>query len=356
MGNFCSEPDEHSNGRFEGRGKPIVTITGVSGFLGSHTLMAFLKDGSYHVRGTVRSTTNAKKMAPLKKAFGNLYSQIEFVEADLNDEASLNAAIKGSTYVVHTASPFFLGSKTEEEMVKPAVDGTMSVVRACREHKVKRLVITSSCGSVKFGYAPDDPDRPADNVFTEEHWTKTDSPGLDFYVKSKPLAEKAAWDYQASLPESERFELVTLLPSMMLGPSMTSGDSTSEQSVKAIVSGYMNPIMKTSMGVIDVRDCALAHLQAIQIEEAKNQRFIVNNREMWMIDMAKLIAEEFNPKGFNVCTTEAEAGSTVYFSADFCSNEKIKRVFGMKFREPKEMLTDMINGMIESGSLAAPAK
>ena len=211
---------------------------------------------------------------------------MEFVEADLLDEASLKAAVAGSTYVVHTASPFYFGAKTEEEVCKPAVDGTMAVVKACKEHGVKRCVITSSCGAVKFGYAADDKDRPAENLFTEEHWTKCDTPGVDFYIKSKTYAEKAAWDYQASLPEAERFELVTILPSFIIGPAMTSGDSTSEGIVKSIASGAMNPIAKTSMGVVDVRDCALAHLKAIQVDEAKNQRIITNRGELWLKEMA----------------------------------------------------------------------
>lgn len=86
--------------------KPIVVITGVSGYLGSHVALAFLKDGSYQVRGTVRDTKNEAKVAPIRKAFGDLFSQITLVEADLENKASIIAAISGADYVVHTASPF----------------------------------------------------------------------------------------------------------------------------------------------------------------------------------------------------------------------------------------------------------
>jgi nucleoside-diphosphate-sugar epimerase len=90
----------------ESSNKPIVVITGVSGYLGSHVALAFLKDGSYQVRGTVRDTKNEKKVAPIRKAFGDLFSQITLVEADLENKDSIIAAISGADYVVHTASPF----------------------------------------------------------------------------------------------------------------------------------------------------------------------------------------------------------------------------------------------------------
>ena len=177
----------------EGSAKPLVTITGISGFVGAHVCLLFLKDGSYRVRGTVRSKTNPAKIDPLKKAFGEHFNSLELAEADLTNEESLASAIEGSTFVVHTASPFSMSAK-EEDLVKPAVDGTMAVVRACKTHDVKRCVITSSVAACRMGFTMDDPDRPADSVFTEKHWTKPETAGHP-YLKSKMLAEKAAWDF-----------------------------------------------------------------------------------------------------------------------------------------------------------------
>lgn len=110
--------------------KPIVTITGISGYLGSHTALVFLQDGSFRVRGTVRDKSNEAKLAPLRVAFGDLFEQLEIVEADLMNAQSLDDAIAGSTYVVHVASPFFFGND-ESELITPAVNGTLTVVRAC---------------------------------------------------------------------------------------------------------------------------------------------------------------------------------------------------------------------------------
>ena len=133
----------------EGGEKPIVTLTGISGYLGAVTCLKFLEDGSFRVRGTVRDTTNEAKLAPLREAFGDLFSQLELRQADLNDEQSMIDAIAGSTYVCHMASPFFFGGdSTEETMVKPAVNGTLAAMRACKAAGVKRIVITSSLASV----------------------------------------------------------------------------------------------------------------------------------------------------------------------------------------------------------------
>ena len=145
--------------------KPLVTITGITGYLGAHVCLLFLKDGNYRVRGTVRNASNAAKMDPIKAAFGDLFNELEIVEADLLKEDTLTAACADSTYVVHTASPFYFHNQTEDELIKPAVEGTLAIVKACNTHKVKRCVITSSCTAVKFGYTMDDKDRPADNIY-----------------------------------------------------------------------------------------------------------------------------------------------------------------------------------------------
>lgn len=175
---------------------PTVTITGVSGFLGSMICLNFLKDGSYKVRGTVRSVNNPKKIQPLKDAFGEYFSQLELVEADLTNEASIQKAIEGATYVVHTASPFPLSNpKSEDELIKPAVEGTLSVCRACTANNVKRLVITASL------------------------LTSTEEKKPSMYSKSKKLANKASWDYWNALPADNKFDLVTIHPGLIIGPN-----------------------------------------------------------------------------------------------------------------------------------------
>jgi len=155
-------------------GKPITTITGVSGYVGSQVCLEFLKSGEYHVRGTVRDAKNEAKVAPLRKAFGEHFDRLELVEADLLDAESLSKAIAGSTYVVHTASPFFFPAN-EDDVVKPAVEGTLAVLRACSASAVKRIVITSSCVAI---YLPADEDRPdwETGWLDESVWSNPDRP------------------------------------------------------------------------------------------------------------------------------------------------------------------------------------
>ena len=153
----------------------------------------FLMNGGYRVRGTVRSVTNLAKIGPLKDGLGALFDQIELVEADLLDEESISAACAGSTYVVHTASPFIFEG-TEDEIVKPAVDGTNAVMKACTKHGVKRVVVTSSGAAIMI---VDAKDAPAEgSKWDESYWTNIEKEGgCNIYFKAKTLAEKAAWDF-----------------------------------------------------------------------------------------------------------------------------------------------------------------
>ena len=171
----------------------------MTGYLGSMTALDFLKDGNYRVRGTVRSTTNQAKIEPLRQGLGEYFSQIELVEADLMDEASIINACAGATYVVHTASPFFF-SDDPDKLIKPALAGTEAVMKACSQQGVKRCVLTSSGAAVSCVAKADRP-KPGEK-WTEDYWSNVDrEEGINNYFKSKTLAERAAWDYVEKLPE-----------------------------------------------------------------------------------------------------------------------------------------------------------
>ena len=129
--------------------KPIVVITGISGFLGSWVGKTFLERGGYKVRGTVRDPNNERKVAPLKDAFGEQFDEVELVKADLLDHDSLDKAIEGATYVMHVASPFPAENpKDKFELIGPAVNGTLSVLEAAHKHGIKKVVITASCATI----------------------------------------------------------------------------------------------------------------------------------------------------------------------------------------------------------------
>ena len=185
---------------------PLAVITGVTGFQGIWVCKKFLEHGGFRVRGTVRSLTNPAKIEPLKKAFGEHFDSLELVEANLTDDASLCKAVEGATYVIHTASPVHMDASKlkdpELEMVRPAVDGTMSIMRASKAGGVKRVVITSSIAAVM------DTTIRHKNHYGVEDWNINHQ---DPYGKSKSLAEKAAWDFS----KAEGIELVTICPGMI---------------------------------------------------------------------------------------------------------------------------------------------
>ena len=177
-----------------------MTITGVTGYLGSQIAAIFLKEGGFRVRGTVRSKSNSFKICPLKAGLGTLFDKMELVEADLLDEASIMKACEGATYVVHSASPMspYL---SEDELMKPAVFGTTAVMKACTQNKVKRCVITSSTMAICATDRTDMP--PKGSKWNETYWSNPDRPNgqndnyedMQAYANSKTKGEKAAWDF-----------------------------------------------------------------------------------------------------------------------------------------------------------------
>ena len=175
--------------------RPLVTITGVSGYVGSQTCLAFLKDGTFRVRGTIRGRNSRSKINNLRETFGNEYfSQLEIVEANLQNEVSLMYAIEDSEYVVHTAFPFLSREvQDENELIGPAVKATMTVMRASLASHVKRVVLTSSMAAIMNCKNIDK------QHYTSEDWAEESE--CDPMQLSKKLSEKAAWKFIDELPQ-----------------------------------------------------------------------------------------------------------------------------------------------------------
>jgi nucleoside-diphosphate-sugar epimerase len=276
--------------------KPTVLITGVSGYLGSHVALEFLKDGTYTVKGTVRDTKNLSKIEPLRKAFGEHFELLTLVEADLNSKDSLLAAIKGADFVVHTASPFPLQPpKTEEELINPAVNGTLAVMEACHINKIKRVVITSSIAAIMYCKSET---RPKNGVYNETNWSDPIGDHISAYCKSKTLAEKAAWDFQKKIADSHNIEIVTINPGLILGPAFVSAGFSSGDLLISLINSKYPGLPRTSLPVVDVRECAVAHLEALKRPEAANKRFILANKSAWLKDLAEILKTEFQPQGY----------------------------------------------------------
>jgi nucleoside-diphosphate-sugar epimerase len=271
--------------------KPRVLVTGISGYIGSWVTLRALESGKYLVRGTVRNAKDEDKLKILKEAFKDRYEEIELVQATLTDQDSIDKAVEGCEYVLHVASPFPLESpKDENEVIGPAVDGTEGIMKACHKHKVKRVVVTSSCAAIA-DYTLGDVE------INEEHWpeiTKDQSP----YFKSKIYAEKAAWDYIEKLPEEEKFELSTINPGFVVGPLLAKMGGTSVEVVSQCLTGKMPGIPACYTQIIDVRDVADAHIRALESEPYK--RYALSTETVKFLAVGQILNDEFSKLGYRV--------------------------------------------------------
>mmetsp|Transcript_54025 Transcript_54025/g.58569 ORF Transcript_54025/g.58569 Transcript_54025/m.58569 type:complete len:328 (-) Transcript_54025:134-1117(-) len=320
--------------------RPLVVITGVTGYLGSQVCLTFLEDGSFRVRGTVRNVNS--KMSTLREGFSDEHmAQLDLVEADLNDEVSIISACEGATYIVHTASPFHF----QGDCVTPAVNGTSAIMKACSTHQdtLKLCVLTSSCAAV-MGPAKEDQAVPPAK-YNESYWSNPDRPGgMMDYMKSKTLAEKTAWDYQAANPG---FDLVTICPTFIMGPAPC-GQGTSVEWLTKAMDGSKSEVPRGKNGFVDVRDVALAHLRAIQIPEAANKRFILYHEKVLLPELYGWLSK-FNAKGAKVPTTLAEGEDEQ--GGDLVDNTRSQQVLHIDYTPSEKTFTDHAEQLISMGAI-----
>ena len=244
-----------------------VLVTGGSGFIGSHCIVQLLAAG-HRVRTTVRSLDREDAVrAMLRQGGVEPGERLSFVEADLRRDAGWPEAVAGCDYVLHVASPFPPDiPQHEDELIVPARDGALRVLRAARDAGVRRVVLTSSFAAVGYGHAP----QPA--PFDETSWTDLDGEGVLPYIKSKTLAERAAWDFIAR--EGGALELAVVNPVGVFGPVLGPDYSTSILLVQRLMDGAMPGCPQLSFGAVDVRDVADLHIRAMTDPAAKGERFL----------------------------------------------------------------------------------
>ncbi|MEQ1619451.1 MAG: aldehyde reductase [Terricaulis sp.] len=244
----------------------LVLVTGGTGFIGSHCILQLLAAG-YRVRTTVRSLSReADVRAMLKVGGAEPGEALSFAAADLMKDAGWAEAVAGCTYVLHVASPFPPAApKHEDELIVPAREGALRVLKASRDAGVKRVVLTSSFAAIGYGQ------KPQAEPFTEANWTNPDGEDVRAYTKSKTLAERAAWDFIAR--EGGALELSVVNPVGVFGPVLGPDYSTSILLVQRLMDGAMPGCPNLSFGIVDVRDVADLHLRAMTSPAAKGERF-----------------------------------------------------------------------------------
>jgi len=263
----------------------VVLVTGGSGFIGAHTIVQLLAAG-HQVRTTVRSLQReADVRAMLRTGGAEPGSRLSCVAANLEHDAGWAQAVTGCEYVLHVASPFpAYAPKHEDELIIPAREGALRVLRAARNAAVRRVVLTSSFAAIGYG-------QPARSMpFDETSWTDPGRVGSAAYVKSKTLAERAAWEFMQR--EGGTLELSVINPVAVFGPVLGADFATSIQLVERMMKGTMPACPQLYFGVVDVRDVADLHLRAMSAPAAKGERFLAVAGEcLSLLAIAKILRE-----------------------------------------------------------------
>jgi dihydroflavonol-4-reductase len=275
----------------------LVLVTGGSGFIAVHCIVKLLQQG-YAVRATLRSLNRENEVKGLLTNGGiTSFDNISFIEANLSDDNNWDVAVKGCEYVLHIASPTpIINYKHEDEMINPAKDGVLRVLKAARDAGVKRVVLTSAYGAVGMGH------KNRTTPFTEKDWSIL-SEGTHPYQKSKTIAEKAAWDFIRN--EGGNLELSTVNPVAVMGPVLGADYSHSNQILRRMLEGEINACPKVDSCYVDVRDVADLHLLAMTYPKAKGERFLASTGEaLSMLDVAKILKQNLGDDAKKVPTKE----------------------------------------------------
>ena len=271
-----------------------VLVTGGSGFIGNYVILQLLREG-YIVRATIRNIAKEPAVrAVLERAGAEHLDRLSFVAADLMSDDGWAQAVAGCDYVHHVASPFPLENpKHEDELVVPAREGTLRVLRAARDAGVKRVVLTSSFAAIGYGHGH------RDTPFTEADWTDPNAREVQPYIKSKTLAERAAWDFMKA--EGGEMELAVVNPVGVFGPALGEDTSSSITIIQRMLKGAMPGMPRVYFGVVDVRDVADLHLRAMTDPGAAGQRFLaVAGKSISLHDMGVILREHMGPAAAKV--------------------------------------------------------
>ena len=263
-----------------------ILVTGASGFIGLHIVLDLLNH-RYNVRGSIRNIDNAEAVRAVLSKYSERSDEVEFVEANLTDPDCWHAAVDGCDGVFHIASPVVIEQpKDADELIVPAREGILNVLKAAREAGIKRVVMTSSDAAVSRH-----PNAEA-QVQNAENWSDINMPGITPYALSKTIAERAAWDYVTGI-EDKSLELVSINPVLVLGPALEKDYGASLEALVLLLKGKYPLVPKLSWPIVDVRDVASLHRIAFESSSAAGQRLLCSSGHRWFVDISKQLIAEF---------------------------------------------------------------
>jgi len=337
-----------------------VLVTGGSGFVAIHCIDQLLRAG-YPVHTTVRSLKREADVREMLKTAGTPRQEaLTFFQADLMQDKGWPEAVAGCRFVLHVASPFPASvPKHEDELILPAREGALRVLRAARDAGVQRVVQTSSFAAIGYGH------NPQAAPFDETKWTNVDGAGVSAYAKSKTLAERAAWDFIAR--EGGHLELSVVNPVGIFGPTLGPDYSTSILIVQKLLDGEVPACPRISFGAVDVRDVADMHLRAMTNPAANGERFLATAGEfISLLDVGTILKKNMGSMAKRVPTREIPDWIVRFlalFIADMkaispelgikknASNEKAKRILGWTPRSNEEAITASGRSLAQLGLL-----
>jgi nucleoside-diphosphate-sugar epimerase len=337
-----------------------VLVTGGSGFIGSHCILQLLAAG-HQVRTTIRNLKReGDARAMLKEGGAEPGDRLSFFAADLVNDAGWREAVAGCEYVLHVASPLPPSvPKHEDELIVPAREGTLRVLRAARDAGVKRVVLTSSFAAIGYGH------KVRETPFNETDWTDPSGDDVAPYAKSKTLAERAAWDFLAR--EGGGLELSVLNPVGVFGPVLGPDYSASILLVQRMMDGAMPGAPQLYFGAVDVRDVAELHIRAMTHPAAKSERFLaVAGDFLTMLDIAKILKARMGASAKRVPTRQlpnwlmrlvalrdpaAKLILPELGKRKNATNEKARRVLGWVPRSNEESLVATAESLVRLGLL-----
>ena len=260
-----------------------VLVTGASGFIAEHCIIELLKNG-YSVKGSLRSMNREQEVRDAVKTETD-DTKLEFCKLDLLEDDGWEDAMWDCDYLMHVASPFVIEDpKDENELIKPAKEGTLRALNAAKKAGIKRVVLTSSVAAVNSHMMSGTSDHTT--------WTDINSKYVTPYQKSKTIAEKAAWDFYNNQDNSNKMELAVINPGGVMGPQLGNDlGGASTQIVSQLISGKFPMIPALSFPFIDVRDVAILHLKAMTTPDADGKRFIAaHSKPTWMYEVAEVLS------------------------------------------------------------------